>query len=222
MTTPATPAEPPTGTPAQPRYRTQTPVFEELVGRRILLRPFRTEDAPALFAAIDESREHLRPFILWDHYHQTVDDTADYIREARARWMLREELPVGIFERATGRLLGGTGLMFPRDAWSVRACEIGYWLRASAAGQGYMTEAVRLLTEWAFTQWGANRVEIGCDARNVRSAAVPQRLGFILEGWLRNAHPGEDGMPRDSLIFALTRHDFARDALRTLPEETSA
>lgn len=209
-------------TPSPIRYRSQAPVFTELVGPRVLLRPLRREDAAAFFAAVDESRLHLRPFILWDRFHQTVEDSLDFILDSEAQWLLREQLRVGIFERASGRLLGGTGLMFPGNGWDIGACEIGYWLRASATGHGYMAEAVRLLTAWAFTGWHAQRVEIDVDARNVRSAAVAHRLGFVLEGGLRNALSGEDGLPHDQLIFALTREDYERGALRALHSEATS
>ena len=91
--------------------------------------------------------------------------------------------------------------------WELGYFEIGYWLRKSAEGQGYMTETVRLLADYAFASLSANRVEIICDARNLRSAAVPRRLGFVLEGWLRNHSLGPGESPADTLIFALTRDD---------------
>jgi RimJ/RimL family protein N-acetyltransferase len=70
-----------------------------------------------------------------------------------------------------------------------------------------MTEAVRLLTDFAFDHLAANRVMIRCDARNTRSAAVAQRLGFILEGRMRCDNVAPDGQLRDTLVFSLVRDD---------------
>jgi RimJ/RimL family protein N-acetyltransferase len=56
--------------------------------------------------------------------------------------------------------------------------EIGYWLRADATGSGRATEAVRAALAVARALPRLRRVEIRCDARNVRSAALPARLGF--------------------------------------------
>jgi len=79
---------------------------------------------------------------------------------------------------------------------------IGYWLAASAEGHGYMTEAASALVEYALRELGARRLEITCDARNTRSAAVARRLGFEQEGLLRNHMRLSDGALRDTLVFA--------------------
>src|SRR5205823_14347527 len=110
-----------------------------------------------------------------------------------------------VWQVATARYLGGSGL-HPHD-WESRYCEIGYWIRLSASGQGYIAEAVQLLTDYAFSALKATRVEIRCDERNVRSAAIPQRLGFVQEGRLRNHELAPDGTLRNLLIFSLIPAD---------------
>jgi ribosomal-protein-serine acetyltransferase len=188
-------------------YRTLIPLFEELCGERIIVRPYRESDALSLFEAVAESRDHLRPWLPFADEHQTVEESRDWIIHQEANWLLREDLIVGIWEAATNRYLGGSGL-HPHD-WETRYFEIGYWLRASAAGQGYITEAVQLLTDYAFTQLSATRVEIRCDERNVRSAAVAQRLGFVQEARLRNHLIAPDSTLRTTLVFALIPTDRA-------------
>ncbi len=130
------------------------------------------------------------------------------MRRGAARWLLREDLMVTLWDRKTGRCLGGSGLH--RIDWTVPAFEIGYWLRTSAWGQGYITETVQTLCRFAFETLGANRVEIRCDPRNTRSAAVPIRLGFVQEALLRNDVRDGAGELRDTLIFALTPSDYAQ------------
>ena len=188
-------------------YRTLIPLFEELRGERIIVRPYRQSDAQSLFEAVVESRDHLRPWLPFADEHQTVEESRDWIIHQEANWLLREDLIVGVWEAATNRYLGGSGL-HPHH-WESRYFEIGYWLRASAAGQGYITEAVHLLTDYAFTALAASRVEIRCDERNVRSAAVAQRLGFVQEARLRNHMLASDGTLRTTLIFALVPTDRA-------------
>lgn len=192
--------------PDAPPYRTLIPLFEELRGERLLLRPYRVEDAEALRAAIAESRDHLRPWLPFADAHQTIEETRDWILQGIARGILREVIDVGVWEvSGGGRFLGGLGIR-PYN-WEVGSCAIGYWLRASAEGHGYMAEAVRLATDYAFARLGANRVEIHCDARNARSAGVAQRLGFVREACLRNEMRASDGALRDTLVFALIPSD---------------
>jgi RimJ/RimL family protein N-acetyltransferase len=187
------------------QYRTLIPLFDELRGERVIVRPYRESDAQALFEAVAESREHLRPWVPFADAHQTIEESRDWLIHRQSVWLLREDLPLSIWEKEMQRFLGGTGLK-PRD-WEIRYFEIGYWLRASAAGHGYLTEAIGLLIEFAFTSLAANRVEIRCDERNKRSVAVAQRLGFKQEARLRNHKKAVDGSLRTTLIFALTPAD---------------
>ena len=188
-----------------PTYHTLIPLFEDLRGERILVRPYRESDAQALFEAMIESREHLRPWLPFADEHQTVDESRNWINLQVANWILRDDLALSIWEQASGRYLGGIGL-HPHD-WKIGYFEIGYWLRASAEGYGYVTEAVRLLTDYALDTLKANRLEIRCDKLNTRSAAVPKRLGYVLEGRLRNHMANTDGRLRITLIFSLIPDD---------------
>ncbi|MEO8102528.1 MAG: GNAT family protein [Betaproteobacteria bacterium] len=179
----------------------------ELVGERIVLRPFRDDDAPALWEAVESSRPQLKAWMPWAIDHNSLEFSRDYVRRMQAKWILREDLPMGIWRAADSRLLGATGLH--RIDWSIPAMEIGYWLRPDAVGTGYATEAVTLLTRLAFDSLQAERVEIRCDALNLRSAAVPRRLGFVHEATMRCARRNVNNELGDTLVFALTRADGA-------------
>jgi RimJ/RimL family protein N-acetyltransferase len=108
---------------------TAIPLPDALRSPRLILRPLRPEDAEAIFAAIDESREHLRPWMLWVDNHRSIDDTRDWCARAAADWLTRSELTLGFFDAASGRFLGGTGLHV--HDWERRLFAIGYWIRAS-------------------------------------------------------------------------------------------
>ena len=179
----------------------------ELTGERIVLRPFCDADAPILWDAVDSSRPALKPWMPWINDHSSLEFSRDYVRRTQAKWILREDFPMGIWRVADARLLGATGLH--RIDWTVPAMEIGYWLRPDAEGAGYASEAVKLLTRLAFDRLQAERVEIRCDALNLRSAAVPRRLGFVHEATLRCARRNVDNKLGDPLVFALTRADMA-------------
>ncbi|MGV3721711.1 MAG: GNAT family N-acetyltransferase [Actinomycetota bacterium] len=180
----------------------------ELLGERVLVRPYRAGDGAAVFEAVNESRGSLRPWMPWVESHVTAADSEAFVRRSQASWIARTELVVGIWEREGGRFLGSSGLHC-RD-WDIPCFEVGYWLRRSAEGRGYVTETVRLLVRFAFETLGANRLYLRCDARNVRSAAVPKRLGFIHEATHRNDSRDPSGSLRDTMIFALTPDDYAR------------
>ena len=183
-------------------------VPEQLDGPRVRVRPYRPDDAQALWEAVDESRDHLLPWMPWPNKYTSPADAHVTIAHMHADWLRREGLSNGIFDLANGALLGGSGLH--RINWQIRTFEIGYWLRRSAEGHGYMAEAVQLLTRMAFDTLAANRVEIRMDAGNARSEQIPKRLGFVLEGTLRNNTPDGEGQPRDTHVYALIPDDYRR------------
>ena len=180
---------------------------DELVGPRVLIRPPRPGDGAAVWEAVEESREQIAPWLPWVEKTLGPADCEAAARRGAARWQTREDLMVSVWEKATGHYLGGSGLH--RIDWGVPAFEIGYWLRTSVWGQGYISETVRVLCRFAFETLGACRVEIRCDRRNERSIAVPLRQGFVQEATLRNHCRDGHGDLQDTLIFAMTPEDYA-------------
>lgn len=182
------------------------PVPAEVRSERLLLRPLVASDAGQFLDAIEESRQHLAPWLAWPPNIQHLDDARDLCLRWAAKWTLRTDLGFGMFSTADGRFLGAIGLHDPN--WELRSFEIGYWLRTSAVGAGYVTEAVQLLAITCFEALDAQRVEIRCDPNNLASRHVPERLGIPLEGHLRNAWLDPLGNVRDTLIFAATPDDY--------------
>jgi len=177
-----------------------------LIGERVLLRPYRRGDGRELFEAIDGSRAHLSRYMTWPNELPAVEDCEARVRIMRAKWDLREDLPMTIRSKATGAILGGTGMH--RFDWKIRSFEIGYWVRTDAERKGYVQEACRLLSALAFRRLDATHVRIQCDAKNERSAAVPRAMGFREEARLRANTLSPEGALRDTLVFGITREEF--------------
>ncbi len=181
-------------------------VPDELIGERVLLRPYRPGDGAQLWEAIDESRDHHLPWIPWGEAHKLPADSEVSARKMQAHWLLRDDLPFGIWERATGRYLGAINLN--RIQWNVPSLDLGYWLRKSAEGHGYMTEAGRLVCSLAFETLGIIRVEVHVASGNHRSVGVPQRLGFVHEGTLRQSGRILTGELVDMMVFSLLQEEY--------------
>lgn len=180
----------------------------QITSKRLLLRPIQPGDGPLLWDAVEESREQFTPWLPWVRRWQKPEQAEAWARRTAADWLLREDLAFGAWEQSSGQFLGVCGLHNP--AWAMPCFHIGYWLRASAWGKGYASEASRSLCRVAFGTFAAVRVTIWCDARNTRSAAVARRLGFVQEALLRNYNRDEEWVVHDHLIFALTPGDYAR------------
>jgi ribosomal-protein-serine acetyltransferase len=176
---------------------------ESMESERLHIRPPRAGDGPAVYEAIAESLEELRPWMPWAQGEQTPETAEAYAREAQASFAMRRDLPLALFLRDGGAYVGGSGLH--RIDWDVPRFEIGYWVRSSMAGKGLATEATRRIALFALDDLGAERVEIWCDARNERSAAVAGRAGFTLEARLNRHRRDILGSLSDSLCFVRLR-----------------
>ena len=170
---------------------------------RLLIRAPLPGDGPEVHAAISESLAELRPWMPWAHPDQSTEDVEATVRHAHAAFLAREDLRLHLYLREGGTFIGSSGLH--RIDWSVPRFEIGYWVRTSMAGRGFATEATRRIAAFAFDELAAERVEIWCDARNERSAAVARGAGFPLEARLNRNRVGTDGSLSDSLCFARLR-----------------
>jgi RimJ/RimL family protein N-acetyltransferase len=170
---------------------------------RLVMRPPQAGDGEMLHAAVMESLPELRRFLAslpWVAGEQSVESSEIYCRNGHANFLARRDLPFLVLEKATGRIVGGTGLH--RTVWSTPKTEIGYWCRTSKARNGLITEAVAALAEYAFANLRAARVEIVTDEENVPSRRVAERCRFVQEGILRHERRAPDGTLRNTCIYA--------------------
>ena len=173
---------------------------------RLLIRAPQPGDGPEVNRAIRESFEALRIWMDWATQMPTVEETEALCRRSHAHFLERSDLPLFFFLKAAQTCVGASGL-HPRD-WNVPRFEIGYWVRTSFQGQGFVTEAVRAITRFGFETVGANKIEIRCDPRNLSSRRVAERSGYQLEGELRNDKVAPDGQLRSTLVFGLVPEDY--------------
>ena len=168
---------------------------------RLILRPPQSGDGPELNAAITESFEELIQWMPWAAKLPTQEESEANVRQAYAKWILRENLRMSIFDKATGKMAGSSG--FHNLHWDIPSFEIGYWVRTEFAGKGYIKESTNALTRFAFDFLKAKRVEIRCDAKNGRSKSIMKSLGFELEGCLRNSDTDHrTNEPSDTLVYS--------------------
>jgi ribosomal-protein-serine acetyltransferase len=175
---------------------------------RLLIRAPRPGDGPMINEGVRESFNELRVWMPWSQTLQTVEESEAVARRMAAKFLLREEMMLLLLDRVSGELVGSSGLH--NIDWDVPRFEIGYWVRTSRSGQGYITEAVNGITSFCFDTLNAQRVEIRCDSRNLRSAAVAERAGFKLDGSLRQAERAARGDLRDTLVYSKIRDEYHR------------
>lgn len=172
------------------------------LGEGAELRQITMQDVPALFELTIRNRERLRRWMSWvDHVH-SEEDTRGFVRESLRGFRARRSLQMGIW--LSGRLVGTIGLF--RTAGAEPEAEIGYWIDESAEGQGLVTRATRQLTRYAFEQWRVPTVRIRVEPENIRSRAIPERLGFHLRGEVQE--DCADGTRRTLLVYVMHASDL--------------
>ncbi|RAT97800.1 N-acetyltransferase [Brevibacillus sp. Leaf182] len=160
-------------------------------------------DGQMVHLALTESIEDLCPWMPWAQSLPTEEKSEVNVRQARLKFLERSDLRLHLFDKHSGQLIGCSGLH--QIDWDARKFEIGYWVRTSCRGQGYITEAVAGITSFAIRELQANRIVIRCDSRNIASSRVAERSGFILEGILRKDERSIDGTLRDTMVYAKVR-----------------
>ncbi|MEV0062756.1 GNAT family N-acetyltransferase [Nocardia sp. NPDC050718] len=157
----------------------------------LVIRRWQAEDLDAKFAAINASFEQLHHWMEWAAEPPDFDDVAANHANLSAWPTPDGGFNYGVFDRA-GSLLGVVGL---HDRVGPATLEIGYWCHTEHVGRGVITRAAGALTTIALTLPGIHRIEIHCDAANLRSAAVARRIGYRLAstGPRVVSTPGESG-----------------------------
>lgn len=158
-------------------------MFKYIIDEDVELRLLGRENGEEMFKSIDSCREHLRRWLPWVDGTRTLEDTLGFIEMTRRQFASDNGFQAGIWYR--GEFAGVIG--FHGINRSNRSTSIGYWMDEKFTGKGIMTKACRTLVGYAFKDLKLNRVEIRCGEENLKSRAIPERLGFTPEGLIRGA-----------------------------------
>ena len=182
---------------------TRTPQFADVVleSEGVTLRAFTGGDLDDITAfCSDEETQRWLP--LPSPY--TVDDARWFV-EAFAREQLASGAGIVRAVELDGRLAGAIDLK--KSDWRAKTTEVGYWAAPWVRGKGVTTKAVRLLSTWALTDQGMERVELLAATANTGSQRVAEKAGFQREGIARNAGFVHDGRV-DLTVWSLVPADL--------------
>ena len=164
----------------------------ELRDEWLVLRPWREDDAPAVYEACqDPEILHWAPVIPRPY---TEEDALAFVTG---------KLDLGPHQYAIEEDGRPVGSICVRVNEQTRTGHIGYWCAREARGRGLMTRALRLLCGYAFEDLALERLELFTDPDNLASQRVAGKVGFRREGVLRSHLLHPDGRRRDSVMFSL-------------------
>jgi ribosomal-protein-serine acetyltransferase len=169
---------------------------------RLIIMPPAAGMGQAFYDAKIESITANKEWFNWAHVETLPEIEEKTMRKQAAKFIMREDMMLMVFDHA-GRLIGSSGFHWVNQ--SIPTVHIGYWIRQSEQGKGYVTEWVNALTRYGFDVMKFRKISINCDDANARSAAVAERLGFPLEyvsqwGIVKPEHDGQ----RDLRVYSRT------------------
>lgn len=178
-------------------------MFRAVIRPDLELRLLEERHAETVFALVHQDRAYLRQWLPWVDATLTPEDTLAFIRSSLEKFASGSSVTAGIWHRDQFAGTVGTHEIMR----ITQRVEMGYWIGQSFQGHGLITDACRAMITYLFEARNLNRVEIHCAVGNSKSAAVARRLGFQLEGTLREAALAGDRL-HDAYVFGMLRKDW--------------
>jgi len=175
--------------------------IETLYTQRLTLRAFTEADAEDIFAWVSDERVTM--FLGWQP-HESIEET----RQVLAEWISvhTDEDSFSWAIEFGGRVIGRIQTDYVSGRH--RRCEVGYYIGHDYWNMGLMTEALRRVLDYFFTQENFNRVEAIFEPDNPASGRVMQKCGMKYEGTLRQFFLCRDGSYTDGLLCAILKEEF--------------
>ena len=158
-------------------------MFVHKIDEDIYLRLIDLNDAERVFELTDTSRSYLKEWLPWLDFTKSAADTKEFIRGCLKGYADSKSLTTVILFK--GEIVGIAG--FNSINSSNKTASSGYWLGEGYQGNGIMTKVAKALTDYAFDHLNLNKVEIRAAVENKKSRSIPERLGFVHEGTIRQA-----------------------------------
>lgn len=167
---------------------------------RLLLRKPIAEDAELIFQQYAQDPE-VTKYMNWQP-HQSIEETREWVSRCISVWAEASAFPYVLICQEDAQLIGMVEIRINQFK-----ADIGYVLAKSRWGKGYMSEAVRALSDWALGKDEIYRVWAFCDIENSASARVMEKVGMHREGILKRwfIHPNISKEPRDCYCYAISK-----------------
>ena len=187
------------------------PLITHIEADRVALRPVAATDLPALLAINgDPQVTQFLPYATW----LSLDDGAAWLARMEALGATGTGQQLVVVRRADAAVIG-TLLLFKHDAGSQRL-ELGYVLARAHWGQGLMREALQTVCGQLFGTLGVRRIEAEVNPANVASCRLLTRVGFTLEGTLRQRWVGK-GVAYDTHVFGCLSQEWPQGTIAGTP-----
>lgn len=175
------------------------------------LRGWRTQDAPALHAAVEASLASFSRWLAWCRHGYSLEAARQHIAACQTQWLQGSQYAFGVFDQQD-RLQASIGLnQLKRHTAGYNHeylnANLGYWVHRDAQGRGLLPPLVRAVARLGFERLGLVRIEIVAAYSNLPSRRVAERAGAQYEGIARHRLV-IGGTAEDAAIYSLLAEDL--------------
>lgn len=178
-------------------------MFTLHINDQISLKILEHSDAKDLYELLDKNRSYLRNWLSWVDSIRSYEDYLPIINSWLKQYCTNNGFTAAIIYNK--KMIGMAG--FHDINWKNQSTSIGYWLGSEYQGNGIITEICKVLVSVSFSTYNLNRVEIRVAEDNLKSRAIPERLGFQLEGKLRESEWLYDRFI-NHVIYSMVKNDW--------------
>ncbi|KIL45135.1 GNAT family N-acetyltransferase [Jeotgalibacillus soli] len=158
-------------------------MFIHKIDEDVSLKLIELSDDERVFDLTNNSRDHLRAWLPWLDKTTKLEDTKEFIKICLNGFAENKSMNTVIIFKE--QIVGVAG--YNSIDWENRIAYIGYWLGKGHQGNGIMTKTARALTDYAFNDLNLNKIEIRAAIENKKSRGIPERLGYVKEGVIRQS-----------------------------------
>jgi ribosomal-protein-serine acetyltransferase len=180
-------------------------MFSYQIDKNLKLILSQQHQAEEITKVVLENLEQLKLWMPWAKDDYSIDSAREFIKFNLTEYAKSGSFSASIILEET--FVGGVG--FHNLDLKNKSAHVGYWLAKEAQGKGIMTRCCRVLLNYLFDDLGLNRVQINCNIENVKSRAIPERLGFKLEGIHRQVEWLNEEF-RDWAIYAMLAEEWRK------------
>ncbi|WP_175989265.1 GNAT family N-acetyltransferase [Bacillus sp. Marseille-Q1617] len=180
-------------------------MFLHKIDEELSLKLVDLNDTHEMFQLVDAARNHLKEWLGWLDYTKKEDDTKQFIQSCMRSYAENKSMNTVILYK--GKMVGTAG--YNSIDWSNKTAYIGYWLHQDYQGNGIMTRVAKALTDYAFEYHNLNKVDIRAAKENKKSRSIPERLGFVEEGIIRQAEWLYDHYV-DHVVYGMLHDEWKR------------
>ena len=178
-------------------------MFTYRIDEEVSLKLPEQKDAERVLELINRSRKSLQEWLGWVIHTNSLKDMISFIDKCRSDFAANKSLVTFIVYR---NQIVGT-ISFNEIDRINQLAYIGYWLDSNYEGNGIMTRAVKGLMNYGFNELALNRIDIRAAVKNLKSRAIPERLGFRQEGVIRQAEKLQQGYV-DHAVYGMLKEEW--------------